>query len=184
MGMEYRCTGVGLVYLHRCTLAISAGPRSTSVNAEMGCGTPSPVACAPAPLRCLEPSLRHAQCKPPIGASAGALTMLINTPELGYCDSYDPWQNIPQTASWNSSEMESNDTQGAPPLGCPRKHRSRYRCCLQRRFGPPLPSAPHQLQRGPPRGTRRRRRPSLLMATLPNSLVLPACLCEHAQRLK
>ena len=32
MGMEYRCTGVGFVYLHRCTLAISAWPRSTSAG--------------------------------------------------------------------------------------------------------------------------------------------------------
>ena len=42
--MEYRCTGVGLVYLHRLTLATSAAPRSTSSNVAIGSGTASPVA--------------------------------------------------------------------------------------------------------------------------------------------
>lgn len=44
IGIEYLCTGVGFVYLHLATLAMRAGPRSTSVNVEIGSGTFSPVA--------------------------------------------------------------------------------------------------------------------------------------------
>ena len=39
MGMLYRCTGVGLTYLQRFTLAASAGPRSTSWKVVIGSGT-------------------------------------------------------------------------------------------------------------------------------------------------